>query len=103
MKRALLAALAALVLSCHAENPPTRPEATCREACQDRARQCTEHQCARGCSFILDRLVEGQTGNVVACVAHAKDGCEDPVWARCAVSIGVHADGGPPAPPPPEE
>gem|GEM_PF-1236906 len=78
---------------------------SCVTACVSRAhRQCSEHECARGCEFILDRLLEREGDNVLACVARSARRCGDGVWADCAARVGVHADGGPPAPEPmPEE
>lgn len=90
--------------ACRSSSAPTRPEALCRTACADRARHCSLDECARGCSFILDRLVEHEGDSVVACVERqGKGACSDAVWADCAASVGVHADGGPPAPPSPAE
>ncbi len=90
--------------ACRALEPSNKPIDTCVQACNARAsRQCSEAECARGCEFILDRLVEKEMGNVVACVARASRRCADVVWAECAAHIGVHADGGPPQPPPPVE
>ena len=41
---------------------------------------------------------------MIACVAKNKDhACNDRAWAYCAARIGVHADGGPPAPAPPSD
>jgi hypothetical protein len=104
MRRRLCAlVLLALALgACRAADPPTRPEEVCQHACADRAAQCSEHECTRGCAFILDRLIERETNRVVGCVGKQKT-CDDPVWANCAVLVGAHADGGPPAPPPPAD
>ena len=89
-------------LSCHALAPANRPIDTCVQACTTRgSRQCSEGECARGCEFILDRLIEKEMDPVLACVARTQRRCSDVVWASCAVHIGVHADGGPPAPSPP--
>lgn len=88
------------LLSCHAFEPRNVPVDSCVRACTARAsRQCSERECARGCEFVLDRIVEKETDNVLACVAKSSRRCSDVVWAECAVHIGVHADGGPPAPP----
>lgn len=80
--------------------PPGYPETGCNAQCNARAGQCSEDACERGCRFVLDRLVEHEGQNVVACVSKSnpKLGCGDSVWADCAVRIGIHADGGPPAP-----
>jgi hypothetical protein len=48
-------------------------------------------------------LVEHEDGPVVACVARSKKSCSDGTWAACAARVGPHADGGPPAPPPPAD
>jgi hypothetical protein len=94
---------AVTVLGCPEMTPAARPEAGCRRACQTHASQCSDHDCARGCGFILDRLVEHETEAVVACVARSKPACDDSVWANCAANVGPHADGGPPPPPAPVE
>jgi hypothetical protein len=84
--------------------PSNKPVDACVHSCERRAsRQCSDDECRRGCEFILDRLVEKEQDNVVACVAKNARRCTDVVWADCAVRVGVHADGGPPAPPPPPE
>lgn len=91
-------------LGCRAVEPTNRPVEACIRSCNARAsRQCSEAECSRGCEFILDRLVERETDNVVACVARGSRRCTDVVWADCAARIGPHLDGGPPAPPPPLE
>jgi hypothetical protein len=117
-RRSLAFALAfALLLAlgtsgCRALDTPPRPEAHCRHECRERAPRCSEHECERGCGYILDRLAEHEDAPVVACVASRTGGapeaspspvCGDPVWADCAVLVGVHADGGPPAPARPAE
>ncbi len=95
--------------ACRELNPPPRVEAQCQAACERQAHRCSEHQCARGCAFVLDRLVENESPPILACVAAIADApgaavgndelaCGDPVWADCAVRIGIHSDGGPPAP-----
>jgi hypothetical protein len=50
-------------------------------------------------------VIEHETRAVIDCVARAQreNACDDPVWARCAVLVGAHADGGPPRPPPPKD
>jgi len=99
-------ALCALALACApggAQGPQGRLEATCQARCgHDASGRCSEHDCDRGCRFILDRLVERQGDRVVACVARAPT-CDDHAWADCAARVGPHADGGPPAPSPAEE
>jgi hypothetical protein len=81
-----------------------RPVGNCTEACNARAsKHCSDHDCARGCTFILDRLAEKETTPILACVASASGVCDDMLWATCAVRVGPHADGGPPAPLPPED
>jgi hypothetical protein len=50
--------------------------------------------------MILDRIVEREGEAVIACVAKGPRVCTDVVWADCASRVGVHADGGPPAPTP---
>jgi hypothetical protein len=86
---------------CQAESPPSGLEATCAKACEGKASQCSAHQCMRGCNLVIDRLAEHEADHVLGCVADAKNACDDRAWARCATRIGVHADGGPPAPQPP--
>jgi hypothetical protein len=84
--------------------PANRPIDTCVKSCVTKAsRQCSEAECARGCEFILDRILEREGNNVIACVARRPRRCTDVVWADCAANIGVHADGGPPAPLPPQD
>ncbi len=92
------------VAACRSKDPPNRPVDLCTDSCAKKAvRQCSEDECNRGCQFILDRLAEGQGENVISCVAARETRCGDHVWADCAARIGLHADGGPPAPPPPTE
>ena len=92
------------VTACHALEPSSKPIDACVKSCTARAsRECSDAECARGCEFILDRLVEKEMNNVIACVARTPRRCSDVVWAECAARIGVHADGGPPPPPPPTE
>jgi hypothetical protein len=90
------------VSGCRAESPPAGPIATCAAACTARAKQCSESACNRGCTEVLDRLVEGEGNRIVDCAAKGEM-CDDPVWALCAAKVGIHLDGGPPAPPPPPE
>ena len=104
---AALAAAVALAISplgCRVLEPSNRPLDRCRHQCESRAsRQCTEALCERGCEMVLDRLVEREGDGVIACVASSPRRCTDVVWAECAAHVGVHADGGPPGPPPPAE
>ena len=79
--------------------PEGKHESACYDDCRARAKTCDDAACARGCRFIIDRLIEHEGKNVVTCMASAKS-CDDPAWADCAAKIGAHADGGPPAPPP---
>jgi len=85
--------------------PANKPVDGCVKNCTARASQrCSLPECERGCEFILDRILEKESDNVIACVARTPRRCSDVVWADCATKIGVHADGGPPeAPPLPEE
>ncbi|MBX3218143.1 MAG: hypothetical protein KF850_39420 [Labilithrix sp.] len=98
-----VAALGAPV-SCRVFEPSNTPIDACRRSCESKAkRQCNAAECERGCEFILDRLVEREGENVIACVASSPRRCTDVVWAECAAKVGVHADGGPPGPPPPPD
>jgi hypothetical protein len=85
--------------------PANRPVDGCVRSCTAHlSRQCSLAECERGCEFILDRILEKESENVLACIARSPRRCTDVVWADCAAKIGIHADGGPPeAPPPPEE
>jgi hypothetical protein len=88
---------------CQAEAPPQGLEATCAKACEVHAQQCSSHQCGRGCNLVLDRLAQDEGNHVIDCIARAGRACDDHAWAACATRIGPHADGGPPAPPPPHD
>ncbi|MEI7894194.1 MAG: hypothetical protein WCI05_13960 [Myxococcales bacterium] len=101
MTRILIGTLL-LLAACRAKGAPRTPEETCASACTARVARCGAEECARGCNFILDRLVEREMDTVLACVAKTS-ACDDPAWAKCAVLVGVHLDGGPPPPPPPDE
>jgi hypothetical protein len=104
VKHRVLTGLVLLGLAaCQAESPPRGIEATCAKSCEVRASQCSSHQCNRGCNLAIDRLAEGQGDKVLACVVRNKSACDDRTWARCATLIGIHADGGPPAPLPPPD
>lgn len=101
---AAMLCLLALLAACRSVLPPSTPVDTCVRACEARAaKACSSDECARGCEFILDRLVEGEGDRVVDCVGGRSRRCDDVVWADCAVRVGAYADGGPPAPPPPED
>jgi hypothetical protein len=91
-----LALVGSGLLGCPQE-PRERPDVACADACKKRMVSCTEHQCERGCAFVIDRLVEHQQDTVLACIVKSTN-CDDPAWADCAVRVGVHADGGPGAP-----
>ena len=95
MKNALLLLFLA---ACNSNTAPRTPEETCVASCGARTK-CSDDECARGCNLSLDRLIEREGDAVVACVASA-GACADTAWAKCATRVGVHADGGPPAPPP---
>ena len=96
--------VAFVAVACHAVDPSNRVVSVCEAKCNQRlSRACTEQECNRGCEFILDRLVERESDGVIACVGRHARRCSDVVWAECAASIGVHADGGPPAPSPPRD
>ncbi len=93
-----------VLAACRAVEPTNKPVDTCQRTCEARAsRQCSSSECERGCEFILDRLVEKETDNVIACVSRTPRRCTDVVWADCAARIGPHLDGGPPAPSLPRE
>lgn len=91
--------LATLLLGIGACQPAVdgRPEARCYAECKQRVKSCSDDDCARGCKFILDRVIEREDNNVLTCMTSAKK-CDDPSFAKCAASIGIHADGGPPLP-----
>ena len=108
------------IAGCPADSVVHQPERKCADACEARAKaRCSDEACSRGCAFILDRILENEHLAVIDCVAKrtgasaTRDGdpkdewrdakCGDREWAECAARIGVHADGGPPAPPPVDE
>jgi hypothetical protein len=126
----LAGSLVLLLIGCRAATTPrNEPEASCAAYCVKRAKGvCSEDACERGCALIIDRLVEREATTVVDCVASRSakldpefearasfetarmttgmktgDRCGDAVWANCAARVGPYRDGGPPAPPPPEE
>jgi hypothetical protein len=106
-------------IACNSKAPPRGPEETCAKVCEARVAECTREECWRGCNLVLDRLAEHEGDRVVACVANETEtastaratgpsggkarACDDRLWAWCAVRIGEHADGGPPAAPPPRD
>jgi hypothetical protein len=106
---AVLPLVALFVLSlgaCVPAAPTPGPEARCADACVTQAQGCTAAQCARGCVFILDKLVELEGARVLACVAratkaHSTGTCDDATFAGCAARTGPFVDGGPPPPAPP--
>jgi hypothetical protein len=53
--------------------------------------------------LIVDRLIEHEGEPVMVCMGKSRPPCDDARWAKCATNIGAHADGGPPAPPPPKD
>ena len=89
--------------ACNSTSPPSGPEATCAHACAARAPGCKSDECARGCNLVLDRLAEGEGDRIIACLAQTNHACNDRAWAHCAARVGIHADGGPPAPLPPSD
>ena len=97
--------LAVALVACAAASPPTPgPEARCADACRARAHACSEEQCARGCRFVLDKLVEREGARVLACLASAgRKTCDDAAFAECAVRTGPYVAGGPPPPRPPTD
>lgn len=96
-----LLSLTAVLAAC--PEPRNRPEVRCADACSVQAKdRCTEAECERGCLFVLDRLVEKEQSTVLGCISSGKGPCDDHAWADCAARVGPHADGGPPAPPPPK-
>ena len=100
----LVPALSGLSGCGRALEPTNRPVDACVRSCNAKAgRECSDTECMRGCEFILDRLVEKEGENVIACIARTSRRCTDVVWADCAAHVGVHADGGPPPPLPPQE
>lgn len=98
----MAAVATAVALGCHTNGPMGVAETRCVERCDGvLSDRCDDRACVRACRFVLDRLVNGDREVIIACVkAEKKPTCEDEVWARCAARTGVHADGGPPAPPP---
>lgn len=101
---ALLLVLVLGPLACRVYEPANKPLDNCFKTCSEEAkRNCSEDECRRGCEFILDRLVEREGKNVIACVARGSRRCTDTVWADCAVRVGVHVDGGPGAPLQPQD
>src|ERR1700683_1065778 len=98
-----LVALASLA-ACAPEAPVPRPEARCADACVAKANAGPAAQCARGCRFVLDKLVEREGAHVLACVARAdRHACDDATFADCAARTGPYLDGGPRPPAPPSD
>ncbi len=87
-----------VALACTGARSPARPDDACAATCQARIPRCGVAGCTRGCSLALDRLVEGEGDDVLACVERSPAACDDWLWAGCAARVGAHADGGPPAP-----
>jgi hypothetical protein len=100
MKRAVAVVVALVALAALAGCPEAkdRPEVACAGACEKRVVGCTQHECERGCAFVLDRLVEHEQDTVLSCMEKAGK-CADEQWAGCAARVGPHADGGPGPPP----
>ncbi len=94
---ALVAVFAAVAATGCRPARDTRPLLRCEDTCARHAAACSAEQCARGCRLAVDREVEGAGAAVFACVAASRS-CEEPIFARCAVRQGVHADGGPGVP-----
>jgi len=84
------------------QEPRDRPDVACADVCKKRIVGCTPHECERGCAFVMDRLVEHQRDTILHCVEMSAPACGDKQWADCAVRVGVHEDGGPDVPPPPQ-
>lgn len=102
MKRIVIAlgSIASLVVlaGCPME-PRERPDVACADVCKKRIVGCSEHECDRGCAFVLDRLVEHEQETVLSCIERSKK-CTDGEWAECAAHVGAHIDGGPGVPEP---
>ena len=93
-----LASLAALAGACRGGAPI--PEIACSEQCEKVAgRRCSPKECARGCAFVLDRLVEREGASVLSCIAGGTGPCNDQAFAECAARV-PYPDGGPPGLPP---
>jgi len=99
MKTVALFVASVVILAGCPQEPRERPDVVCADACEQRVKGCTEHECERGCAFVLDRLVEHEQDTVLKCIGEAHR-CGDPEWADCASRVGAHADGGPGVPPP---
>ncbi|WP_394823452.1 hypothetical protein [Pendulispora albinea] len=101
----LMAATALGIAACRVSQPQGRAEGACVDQCKTKAQsRCNEEACIRGCRFILDRLMEHEGSGIISCVAKGPHKeCDDRAWATCAASVGIHADGGPPAPASAEE
>lgn len=67
------------------------PESTCIDACEKRAEGCSEWECRRGCRLSLDRLVEREGDNVIACAATGLVAtCGEPVQRFALRARTVH-------------
>ena len=100
----LFVAVVVALFACRAMEPTNKPIDMCMKYFEKHAsRQCAERECERGCELILDRMLEKEGEGVVKCVGRQARRCGDVVWAECASHVGVHADGGPPGPPPPAD
>ena len=93
------------LVACEPRVPTAISEQPCIDACHERLQHhghdiCSDAACERGCSIITDRIAEREQERMLTCMAHANQ-CSDTEWARCATRIEAHANGGPPAPPPP--
>ena len=95
--RVLVSLIAVVSLAGCPQEPRERPDVACADVCKKRIVGCTEHDCERGCAFVIDRLVEHEQETVLHCM-ETSQGCADKEWADCAVRVGVHVDGGPGAP-----
>jgi hypothetical protein len=89
----LVAIIALPLIGC--PEPSDRPDVPCADACKVQlSTVCKPRECARGCAFVLDRLVEHQQATVLDCMKSQK-ACDDAMWAGCAARVGPHVDGGP--------
>ena len=100
---AMTLAMVAAPAGCRVEAPASGPEAQCVDGCRATVHACSDVQCVRECRFILDRLVEREGAQVLACVARAKGSCDEMTFADCAARSGPYANGGPAPPRPPSD
>lgn len=92
-----------MLAGCRAFYPTHHVDEACVETCEQELSQCTQVECQRGCTLMLDRTRENQTQSVLACMK-AERSCSDAKFASCAVRVGPFADGGGlEVPKPPEE